>query len=272
MKRLICMLAAVLSLLAVFSCAAADDRLRGYENGKYVYVTLGQYPQHVDTGSGKVDGGSPREKSWTWSRHPVKAGEPVEIITEPILWRVLRADEEKADLCSEYVLLASGLHADIRGYRTVGKDFGQTDLSRYLNTVFAADAFTGAELDMLLPQGTFGKVFLLDAPDVKDKSLGMGNGEGMKAWGTEYAIRVTGLFVYQNGNGSHSPYWVMSQSTSDARHGRCTKAGGTLGHIVCDRENEGVRPAVCLDLNACAIVGGSGTMTDPYQLAASKEE
>lgn len=267
MKRLICLLAA---MLALFSCAAAEGELHGYDGG-YVYVTLGQYPQHVITGNAKADGGEPEKMSWTWSRNPVKAGDQAEIITEPILWRVLSTDDEKAYLCSEYVLLAGGIHGDIKGYKTIGKDFGQTDLSAYLNTVFAADAFTEQELAMLLPQATYGKVFLLDAPDVKDKSMGMGNGEPLKAWGTEYAIRVTGLFVYQIHSGAHSPYWVLSQSTSDARHGRCTKVNGTLGHIVCDRENEGVRPAVYLDLTACAIAGGSGTKSDPYQLICKEE-
>ena len=61
-------------------------------------------------------------------------------------------------------------------YKKIGQDFSQTDLSRYLNTVFAEEAFTPEEAAMLLPNGSLGKVFLLDAADVKNKRIGMGTG------------------------------------------------------------------------------------------------
>ncbi len=59
---------------------------------------------------------------------------------------------------------------------------------------------------------------------------------------------------------------MRNQSTSDGRHARCTKDGGQLGHIEVGRENEGVRPAVYLDLSSVRIAGGFGTMDDPFTL------
>ena len=94
----------------------------------------------------------------------------------------------------------------------------------------------------------------------------MGVGEGLKAWGTEYA-KANGLYVFQAKYGRHSPYWTRNQSTTDKRHGRCTKDGGQLGHIVANRDNEGVRPAIYLDLTKVEILSGSGTMEDPFTLA-----
>ncbi len=238
-KRLIALLLAALLLLG----AASAESLRGYDKeGGYIYVTLGRYPQ---TAEGEV---------------------------QPIIWRILTVDAEKAYLCSEYILFARPMHPNLKEYRDVLKgDFGQTELCGYLNGEFAAAAFTEEELDMLLPCENYGKVFLLDSEDVKDVGIGMGRetnirkSPGLRAWGTPYAI-ANGLYVFQKKYGSHSPYWVRNQSTTDGRHARCTKDGGQLGHIEVGRANEGVRPALYLALDRYAIGGGAGTLEDPYVL------
>ena len=247
LKKLICL--ALAAMLLTASAALAEGELRGYTKADgYVYVALGEYPQTAEGG------------------------------VLPIIWRVLTADEEKAYLCSEYVLFARPLHPDLKEYKTIGVDFSNTELCHYLNTTFSEDAFTGTELELLIPFETYGKIFLLDAEDVKNKEIGMGtdNGPirngyiGLRAWGTDYAI-ANGLYRFQNKYGAHSPYWVRNQSTTDARHGRCIKDGGQLGHIECGRENEGVRPAAYLDLSLAVIGGGSGTLEDPYTLVLSEE-
>ena len=263
MKLWIRALSAVLVLVMLAGVACGEGELRGYERGNgYVYVTLGEYMQ-------SIDGGVPEEhnNTWTWSRNPIKDTTGMTFEKSPLLWRVLTVDDEKAYLASEYVLFAMPMHRNVTEYKTIGADFGQTELCAYLNGEFAETAFTQEELDMLLPCETYGKVFLLDSADVKNKDIGMGTGEGLKCWGTEYAIRVTGLYVFLVKYGAHSAYWVRNQSTTDKRHARCTKDGGQLGHIISDRENEGARPAVYLDINSYTITGGTGTKTDPYVLA-----
>ena len=261
MKRWI---AGILLMGLLLSAACGEGALRGYEkeNG-YVYVNLGRYPQ-------SIDGGVPEENNntWKWASHTISDPSSVTVHTDPLLWRVLTVDEEKAYLCSEYVLFAMPMHVNVNEYKTIGKDFGQTELSRYLNGTFAEEAFTPEELNMLLPCETYGKVFLLDAEDVKNKAIGMGRElkKGLKAWATEYAVRITGAYVFKVQYGAHSAYWVRNQSTTDRRHARCTKDGGQLGHIISDRENEGVRPAVYLSLDAFDVQSGTGTKTDPYVL------
>lgn len=272
MKQMTRLIALVLALALLPVAALAEGELRGYtKEGGYVYVTLGSYYQSLDTGNPEVDGGEPGDRCWTWSRNPVKDLTGVTINKEPLIWRVLTVDDEKVYLGSEYVLFAHPMHVNYTEYKKLGKDFGQTDLCKYLNNEFAADTFTEDEMAMLLPCETFGKVFLLDAEDIKSKELGMGKGEGLKCWGTEYAIRVTGVYVFLLRHGAHSAYWVRNQSTTDKRHARCTKDGGQLGHINADRENEGARPAVYVDANAYRIAGGSGTKADPYQLVYKGE-
>ena len=240
----------VLLLICLLAgCVAQAEDLRGYEEGNgYIYVNLGRYPQ-------------------------TKEGEAL-----PILWRILTVDEEKAYLCSEYILFARPMHPNLKEYRDVIKgDFGQTELCHYLNTTFSEEAFTEDELEMLMPFENYGKIFLLDAEDVSDKSIGMGRetninkSPGLRAWGTEYAI-ANGLYVFQAKYGRHSPYWVRNQSTTDGRHARCTKDGGQLGHIEVGRENEGVRPAAYLLLDHYQITGGTGTMEDPYVLELAKAQ
>lgn len=242
LKRAICLILTAMLLTA--SAALAEGELRGYAKDEgYVYVALGQYPQTAEGGA------------------------------LPIIWRVLTVDGEKAYLCSEYVLFARPMHPDLTEYKSIGGDFGQTELCHYLNTEFSETAFSEAELELLMPFETYGKIFLLDKEDVKDKNIGMGtdNGPirngyiGLRAWGTDYAI-ANGLYRFQNKYGAHSPYWTRNQSTTDARHALCIKDGGQLGHIECGRENEGVRPAVYLDLSLAVIGGGAGTLENPYTL------
>lgn len=257
MKRLIAIL---LVLCCLCPAVLADNELRVWnKKDGYVYVTLGAYPQ-------SIDGGIPEKgnNTWKWSHAHIDDPSSVTINRDPLLWRVLAVDDEKIYLCSEYILFAMPMHVNYTEYKTIGADFGNTELSHYLNGTFAADAFTEEELNMLLPCETYGKVFLLDSEDVKNKKIGMGTGKGLKTWATEYAVRVTGVYVFKVQYGAHSAYWVRNQSTTDKRHARCTKDGGQLGHIISDRENEGVRPAVYLAAGAFDISSGSGTKTDPY--------
>ena len=167
----------IIMILLALACAAAADGLRGYtkEEG-YVYLRLGRYPQTAD---GKV---------------------------EPILWRVLTVDDEKAYLLSEYILFARTMHTNVKEYRDViHGDFAQTELCHYLNTTFAEDAFTEEEMSMLLPCENFGKVFLITRDDMKNKEIGLGStvkgstnpkkimeNPGLRAWGTEWAIKNNG--------------------------------------------------------------------------------
>ena len=248
MKRLLTALCALALMASSFGALAEGEGLRGYDrNAGYVYVTFGSYPQ-------------------------TKEGE-----VRPILWRVLTVDAEKAYLCSEYILFARELHSSLTEYKKIGSDFGKTELCAYLNGEFAAQAFDPEELDMLLPCETFGKVFLLDGADLKNRDIGMGENTrikqsaGLRAWGTEWAVE-NGLFVYLKKYGSHSPYWIRNQSTTDRRHGRCTKANGVLGHIESGRDNEGVRPAVYLKADGYEIAGGTGTMEDPYMIRPRTEK
>ena len=141
-KWLAVLLAAVL-LLA--SCALAEDGLEGYSKEKgYTYLRLGRYPQTAEGG------------------------------VEPILWRVLTRDDEKAYLLSEYILIARALHNNRNEYAKFKGEFAQTELCGYLNTTFAEEAFTEEELSMLLPCENFGKVFLITREDMKNKEIGVG--------------------------------------------------------------------------------------------------
>ena len=280
MKTWIRLAALLAALLFAFSAGAEEAALRGYSKAEgYVYVRMGQYPQTADGG------------------------------VEPILWRALSADGEKVYLLSEYILFARTMHTSLKEYRDVLKgDFGGTELCRYLNTDFAAEAFSEEEMGMLMPCENFGKIFLLSRDDMKNKAYGLGTATagtgsmkkmmadpGVRAWGTEWAIRNNGfppseypdpkarvigragshisqgemrLFVYAARDGSCSPYWSRSQAASDARHAVCTKGNGSIGHIEVGRDNEGVRPAVYLAQGAYQITGGSGTMENPYTIAA----
>ena len=133
--------ALLLAVLMLMSAAAGESALRGYnkEDG-YVYLHLGQYPQTEDGG------------------------------IEPILWRVLTVDDEKAYLLSEYILFARAMHTSRKEYEKFGGDFAQTELCHYLNTTFAEQAFTEEDLSMLLECEDYGKVFLVTRDEMKGQN------------------------------------------------------------------------------------------------------
>ena len=244
MRNLTKLLALALAMLLMIPAAMAEDELRGYDKKEgYVYVTLGTFPQTAE-------------------------GEE-----KPVVWRVLETEDSRAYLLSEYVLLAHRMHGDYTEYAnkpTAKKnpgfdgDFAQTELSLYMNSEFAAH-FTAGELALLTPHETMGLFFLVTADDLKDKSLGFGTNESRKAWATDYA-KENGLFVYGSKYGKHSPYWTCDQSSSDARHARCTKDQGELGRINVITEDLGMRPACYLDLTKAVIASGDGTLENPFAL------
>ena len=285
--RLLLTLLLAASLLLCTVNAEETDLLKPYsEETGYTYVFFGRYPQ-------SIDGGNPDEGTtpWTWRKQyrdwekatrkelklkvhdPLDPYDPGPLEPDPILWRVLSADEEKIYLMSEYVLFASPLHPSMSEYRETGSDFGQTELCAKLNGEFADTAFADAEKEALLPFGSSGKVCLPSADDISNPAMGFSKKKQAtrKARATEYAIRSTGVFVYQASAGNHSPYWVREQSETDNRHGRATKQNGGLGHLHCDAVDVGARPVIQLAAGRFRITGGSGTKDDPYTLSADGE-
>ena len=270
-------------LLAFIFPASAENALNGYSSDTgYVYVQLGQYPQTAE-------------------------GE-----SRPVLWRVLAADEQKCILLSEYILFARCMNASLLDYRDEFKgDFARTDLCAYLNTDFAAAAFTEDELSLLLPLENFGKVFIPSAEDLENKGYGLGitlkgvrnakkilKDPGLRAWGTDWAVKNNGydpaeytnpkeklegssrkkmplhelrLFVYSGNWANHSPYWTRDRSTADGRQARVIKSQGTIGRIEVGRDNIGVRPMVQLAQGGFEIASGSGAMDDPYVIVKKPE-
>jgi len=244
-KTLLCALL-LLCLMIVPALAEETPALRGYDKEQgYVYLNMGTFPQ---TAEGEV---------------------------LPILWRVLSVEEGRAYILSEYILEARPIHSDYKAYANkpdnkkypgFNGDFAQTEMSQYLNGDFASTRFTAEELSLIAEDEALGRFYLVTAEDLKNKEMGFGTDKTRKGWGTDYA-KANGLFVYSRSHGSHSPYWTRDQSTSDARHARCTKAKGNLGRINVITLDEGMRPACKLDLTKVAITGGAGTMEEPFTIA-----
>ena len=242
---LIRLLAVLLALITLAAPALAEEELRGYskKNG-YVYVTLGTFPQTADGG------------------------------VEPLIWRVLSVTDGKAYLISEYVLEARRIHGDYQEYanKPTNKkkpgfdgDFTQTEMALYLNGQFAGENFTEGELALIAADEVYGMFYLPSDTDLKNTAYGLGTNKTRKAWGTEYA-KANGLFVYGSKYGRHSPYWTLTQSTSDARHARCTKDEGEIGRINVITLDLGMRPVTNLDMSRVVILSGTGTLEDPFVL------
>ncbi len=224
-------LLAALSILFFMPANALSASLSGYSASGYQYVELGTFPQTLENGR------------------------------EPILWRVLAVEDGAAYLVSEYVLFHSRLHNDDTAYELSGGDFTQTELYAYLNGAFL-DHFTVRELALITFEGVSGPFTLLTIEDLKNKAYGFTGDTARRGIPTPYAVQ-NGLFQYSNGS---SPYWTRTQSSSRAYAAICTKESGSLGYIRVVVQNEGCRPACYLRLDLLEITGGSGTLSDPYQI------
>lgn len=253
--------------LTVFLTGAVAEPLRGYEPKQgYVYVTLGRYPQ-------TVDGGTPGDPAaaWKWKGSVIEDPSGLELTPEPILWRVLAADDEQIWIQSEYILLAMPIHTDYTEYKRFKGDFTQTELWSFLNGQFLAEAFTSEEAEMFLPADGDGKLFILSSDDLKNKALGFTGNAARKAWATEYAVRVTGAFVYKQAEKCCSPYWTSTPSTSGqaaGRAARCTKQDGSVGYYNTSNPEEGVRPSGRLKAGSFTVTAGTGTPDDPLVLTS----
>ena len=267
-KRAFCLLAAVLALFA--AGARGEASLPGYsaENG-YTWVSFGSYPQWID-------GGDPEKMAWEWSYDSNNlSGNPPEVEPSPILWRVLENDGKQIFLLSEYVLFAMAMHPDMKEYAKMNGFFPDTQLGRYLNGVFLDDAFTPAEQNVLIRNADGTLVTLLSTDEANNRAYGLGKNKGntaRKAWATEYAVRVTEVFVYRKAVGMHTCYWMKDPAKNQKNHTRCIKQTGEVGHIACITLNEGVRPVIHLNPENLEIEGGSGTKADPYRLRPRREE
>ena len=248
MKRVLVMLLALLLAVCCQPALAEEAALRGYSaSDGYVYVALGQYPQEAD---GTV---------------------------LPIVWRVLATEDDHAYLLSEYILQAHRLHDDYKAWEKSGGDFAITEMCAFLNGEFAQTAFTDAELTLLVETESYGRLFLVTKDDLKNASYGFTSDESRKAWGTAWATRPNAkgqsdLFIYRSARGNHSPYWTLTQSTTNPQAACCTKAKGNIGYINVITVDEGCRPACYLDLSLAVITGGSGTLDDPYTIGAKEAE
>jgi hypothetical protein len=238
MKKAICILF-VLTITISGLAAPAATAIRGYDkNAGYVYVNLGRMEQLED---GTV---------------------------LPIMWRVLKVENNLAYVCSEFILFPHRIHGDDKEWIATGADFRQTELWAHLNEEFLFARFTPDEQAMMVDTPDFGKLFLLTADDLKNTELGFGTNQSRKAWATPYALKDGWevMFQYNSANGRHSPYWTMTQSKTAPYGALCTKAQGNLGYIRVVVENEGCRPAMYLDLSKVQIQGGLGTAEAPFEL------
>lgn len=237
--------AGLVLMLALLLCLcvpalAQENELRGYDKKEgYVYLHMGQIEQ-------------------------TKEGEIL-----PIVWRVLSVENNQAYICSEYILGNGRIHHSDKEWIANKADFSKTELWDFLNNNFAPRCFTEEELGMIVDYEHLGKFYLLTGEDLNNKAIGFGSNKARKAWGTEYA-KENGLFIYRVKHGKCSPYWTMTQSTAAPYGARCTKALGNVGYIRVVVMNEGWRPVCRLDLTKLEIVGGAGTLEEPFKIAGRK--
>ena len=229
----------IVLVLILFCCAGAmGEGLTGYDaKGKtWCYVTFGRYPTDAD---GTV---------------------------QPVLWRVMKADDSQAYLMSEYILDSARIDP-VRNTK-----WTDSELYAYLTEVMIQDMFTLEEQAALLDPEGVGLLTLPAIDDLTSSEYGLNDAKNRQCQSTEYAKRDKGkkktLFVYQ-GKQKYSPYWSRTQSENHTYAFRRVMDDGKTGYMAVENAELGVRPAITLSLKYIRISSGTGTKDDPFVLEST---
>lgn len=238
---------AAITLMLLSSPACADE-LRGYQKGEgYQYLQMGEYPY---------------DKNGT---------------VQPVVWRILHAEDGKAVLLTEYVLDTSQLIFETdkkvieqRTYRRI-KTFEESDLYPLVDTEYYDRLFSNEPLAAaIISSQDHGRLFIPDRKFYLRTDYGFSQAAygvsfpTRKARGTDYAVKVRGL--YRDANGM-SPYWASTLKNGDQDYKmQLVGYDGHLSYGALTRVNVGLRFAAELDLSKVRTVSGEGTLKDPFIL------
>ena len=287
-----------------------------YKRGNYTYVDLGRYPQHIledartaaelktkiangELTADPVTGlytyqntlyakatAKPYQNEANTYRASFSNGEEVKkdtdyfFIVEPIQWRVLSGDPNKAGsevlLLSEDVLAAGLFRSDttVRSFdgRTVyANNWEYSDIRRFLNNDFYNESFMTGERKFIISttidtgkntahysryangKPCVDKVFLLSYADTANTSYGWNHwtiNEDVRKIGkaTDYA-KAMGAYASVNGGNEHDAahWWLRSAGDFEGR-ASVTSAIGTVGTYAVDCPAIGIRPVITVKL------------------------
>lgn len=218
-KTALMTLLALVMLLMPFCLASADTDIS--------YLQFGHYPAQKD--------GTP----------------------EPILWKVLKNDEDGVLLLSEFVLDAQPAQESGRynGYE-------YSTLKTWLEADFANKAFSVSEQALIAQEQGVLQVRLPAVEELRKKDGGFFDAEGIRARPTAYAIE-RGVQKYGSGDAS---YWTSNRASSDPNGQRRVLDKGSFGYAISNYATIGVRPMVLLAKDALGEAIGTGSAKDPFTL------
>ena len=287
-----------------------------YKRGDYTYVDLGRYPQHLlddartvaelktkiangelvadpvtglytyqNTLYAKATANPYQNEAGTYrasfsNSEEVKKGTDYFFIVEPIQWRVLSGDPNKAGsevlLLSEDVLSAGMFRSDLTvrsfdGNTVYANNWEYSDLRRFLNNEFFNESFMTGERKFIVSttvdigkktahydryangKPCDDKVFLLSYADTANTSYGWNHwtiNEDVRKTGkaTDYA-KAMGVYASLNGGNEHDAahWWLRSAGDFEGR-ASVTSAIGTVGTYAVDCPAIGIRPAITVKL------------------------
>ena len=287
-----------------------------YKRGNFTYVDLGRYPQHIledprtnaelktKIANGEITAdpltglytyqntlyakatANPYQNEAGSYRANFSNGEEVKkntdyfFIVEPIKWRVLSGDPDKAGsevlLLSEDVLSAGLFRSDLTvrsfaGSTVYANNWEYSDMRHFLNNDFFNEAFMTGEKNFILSttvdfsektahydryangKTCVDKVFLLSYADTANTSYGWNHwtiNEDTRKVGkaTDYA-KAMGVYASLNGGEEHDAahWWLRSAGDFEGR-ASVTSAIGTVGTYAVDCTAIGIRPVITVKL------------------------
>ena len=266
-------LATVLCLMLLAGCALAADmsEVRGYDKKQendYQYLQFGTYPYEADG-------------------------------TEaPLVWRILAREGDVLTLFTEDIIDTHQVW-EIPNYKDAVKKhnfnkstvFEETDLFAWVNGEMTETILKHEDFSSAIVEHGGGLFYIMTYKDFKKKEYGFPNSRygntrenpwevpqalavNRKGYGTPYAkekliypdwkeqgSRNLRLILYKQ-YGDSSPYWCIG----DPRpiYGGIVGANGHLSVHGKGDVGIGVRPAMMLDLTKLELIGGSGTLEDPW--------
>lgn len=179
-------------------------------------------------------------------------------LDQPILWRVLSVSNGDALLLSEYIL-------DTRPFDNNSNVWENSDLKYWLNGTFYNNAFSQAEKNAILDNGSIGKVFILSSAELSNTAYGFQKSTEVRdsnrsASGSMYAFN-NGLWVVQDSD--YTNYFTRTKPNK-TNVGLVTSSGKIMLAKI-DRDNVGIRPAIWVDIDKLPFTNGDGGIAYPFQ-------
>lgn len=238
-----------------------NEYVKVFKNGEYIRCTYNEAKAYITAFSPNSIIGSDVLKGWNSENgyQYVLMGEFQQDYgdKQPILWRVLYTERNKALLLSEVIL-------DTRPYDDNSNNWETSEIREWLNNDFYFSAFSEKEKNAIIQNNTLGNIFLPSKEELTEARFGFNKSIDKKdknrvAFSSTYALDNS---LWTNDELGSSSYYTRTERKENL-YLVCSEGNLLVASV--NRDNVGIRPAMWVNIDDLPFSHGDGTIIYPYQ-------